>query len=133
VLLYSLKSSAEAPLVKSRTGLLRRGSSFRFRLTTIRETVSRSVENVTLGLRPHATFSTSGSSYFNVTFTAVHNLYNVDLPCWLNQIVLYLPCTVYPDYPAKKTIERVFVFCFMLRVFLSSITSLPPYRMYDSK
>jgi len=34
VLLCSLKSSAKAPLVKSRTGLLRRGSSFRFRLTS---------------------------------------------------------------------------------------------------
>jgi len=31
ILLCSLKSSAKAPLIKSRTGLLRRGSSFRFR------------------------------------------------------------------------------------------------------
>ena len=28
-------------------------------------------------LRPRATFSTSGSSYFNVTLTTVHHLYNV--------------------------------------------------------
>ena len=36
-----------------------------------------SVENVALGLHPHATFSTSGSSYFNVPLTTVHHLYNV--------------------------------------------------------
>jgi len=30
---------------------------------------------VALGLRPRATFSTSGSSYFNVTLTAVRHLY----------------------------------------------------------
>ena len=32
-------------------------------------------EHAALGLRPRATFSTSGSSYFNVTLTAVRHLY----------------------------------------------------------
>jgi len=36
-----------------------------------------SVENVALGLRPCATFSTSGSSYLNVTLTTMHHLYSV--------------------------------------------------------
>jgi len=36
-----------------------------------------SVENVALEQRPRATFSTSGSSYFNVTLTTMHHLYNV--------------------------------------------------------
>jgi len=36
------------------------------------------LRNVALGLRPCATFSTSGSSYFNVTLTTVHHLYNDD-------------------------------------------------------
>jgi len=36
----------------------------------------RSVENVALGLHARATFSTSGSSYLNVTLTTVHHLYN---------------------------------------------------------
>jgi len=35
-----------------------------------------SVENVTLGLRPRATFSTSGSSYFHVPLTTVRHLLN---------------------------------------------------------
>jgi len=37
------------------------------------------VENVARGRSPRATFSTSGSSYFNVTLTTVHNLYNAVL------------------------------------------------------
>jgi len=40
-----------------------------------------SVENVTLGLHPNVTFSTSGSSYFHVPLTTVHHLLNV----WLAQ------------------------------------------------
>ena len=36
-----------------------------------------SVENVTLGLRPRVTFSTSGSSYFHVPLTTVRHLLNV--------------------------------------------------------
>jgi len=36
-----------------------------------------SVENVALELRPRATFSSSGSSYFNVTLTTMHHLHNV--------------------------------------------------------
>jgi len=36
-----------------------------------------SVENVTLGLRPRVTFSTSGSSHFHVLLTTVHHLLNV--------------------------------------------------------
>jgi len=41
-----------------------------------------SVENVKLGLRPCATFSTSGPSYFDVELTTVHHLYNVILTKW---------------------------------------------------
>jgi len=40
--------------------------------------ITLGVENVALGLCPRATFSTPGSSYFNVTLTTVHNLHNVD-------------------------------------------------------
>jgi len=36
-----------------------------------------SVENVTLGLRPRVTFSTSGSSYFHVPLNTVRHLLNV--------------------------------------------------------
>ena len=36
-----------------------------------------SVENVTLGLRPRVTFTTSGSSYFHVPLTTVRHLLNV--------------------------------------------------------
>ena len=36
-----------------------------------------SVDNVTLGLRPRVTFSTSGSSYFNVPLTTVRHLLTV--------------------------------------------------------
>ena len=40
--------------------------------------ITLGVENVALGPCPRATFSTPGSSYFNVTLTTVHNQYNVD-------------------------------------------------------
>ena len=36
-----------------------------------------SVENVTLGLRPGVTFSTSGLSYFHVALTTMRHLLNV--------------------------------------------------------
>jgi len=36
-----------------------------------------SVENVTFGLRPRVTFSTSGSSYFHIPLTTVRHLLNV--------------------------------------------------------
>ena len=39
-----------------------------------------SVENVTLGLRPRVTFSTSGSSYLDVELSTVHHLYTVTPP-----------------------------------------------------
>jgi len=35
------------------------------------------VENVTLGVCPHVTFSTLGSSYFHVPLTTVRHLLNV--------------------------------------------------------
>ena len=38
-----------------------------------------SVENVTLGLRPRVTFSTSGSSYFHAPLITVSHLLNVTL------------------------------------------------------
>ena len=40
-----------------------------------------SVEDVTLGLRPRVTFSTSGSSYFHVALTTVHHVYTVTRHC----------------------------------------------------
>jgi len=41
------------------------------------ETGRSSVENVTLGLHPRVTFSTSGSPYFHVPLTTVSHLLNV--------------------------------------------------------
>jgi len=59
------------------------------------ETRRPSVENVTLGLRPHVTVSTLGSSYFHVPLTTVRHLLNgtvlysinecIFTPVWNNQ------------------------------------------------
>jgi len=54
-----------------------------------------SVENVALGLRPRTTFSTSGSSYFNVTLTTVHHLYNV-----------YFIATYFTGIPPRAIVRR---------------------------
>jgi len=46
-----------------------------------------SVENVALGLRPHAIFSTSGQSYFHVGLTTVHHLYSIVLLLHISYII----------------------------------------------
>jgi len=55
-----------------------------------------SVENVALGLCPHATFSTEGPSYLDVRLTTMHPLYNV--MCALVMCMTYLPPSVYVVY-----------------------------------
>jgi len=54
-----------------------------------------SVENVTLGLRPRVTFSTSGSSYFHVPLTTVSRLLTVGrAPLWLLLSAGWLPLLI---------------------------------------
>ena len=57
------------------------------------------IENVTLGLHPRATFSTSGSSYLDVVLTAVHNLYNV-IRYWWGSIIFFMWLVVVNPFSA---------------------------------
>jgi len=58
-----------------------------------------SVENVALGLRPRATFSASGSSYFSVTLTTMHHLYND----WWHQLKPTTSSSSFPWQPFTTT------------------------------